>query len=183
MTLKAVTAGDKRAAADLLPQVYQELRNLARYRMSRLAEGQTLQPTALVHEAYLRVVGDADPGWNGKSHFFAAAARAMRNILVDEARKKATAKRGSDAQRSELRDTDLAIAGPIEDILSLNEAIERLEADDPRKGQIINMRHFAGMTTDETAAALNISEGTVRREWRYVKRWLYTQLRAGGSAA
>lgn len=183
MTLKAVVEGDKAAAVDLLPQVYQELRNLARFRMSRLAEGQTLQPTALVHEAYLRVVGDADPGWDGRSHFFAAAARAMRNILVDEARKKAAEKRGANPQRTELRDTDLAIAGPAGDVLALNEALERLEADDPRKGEIVNMRHFAGMTIDETAAALNVSEGTVRREWRYVKRWLYSQLRAGDSAA
>lgn len=181
MTLKAAVSGDAQAAADLLPQVYQELRNLAHYRMVRLPAGQTLQTTALVHEAYLRVIGEADPGWDGRAHFFAAAAQAMRNILVEEARKKASLKRGADAQRSELDEINLAIASPVDDVLALNEAIERLEADDPRKGQIVNMRHFAGMTHEEIAEVLGISQGTVRREWQYIKRWLFTQLRTSKS--
>jgi RNA polymerase sigma factor (TIGR02999 family) len=168
--------GDREAAAALLPLIYDDLRNLARARMARLAPGQTLQPTALVHEAYARVVGSGDPGWDGRGHFFAAAAQAMRNILVDQARRKAALKRGGGRGRRDLEDGDLAIQPPRDDILALDEALTRLEADDPRKGRIVNLRYFAGLTAEETAAAMDVSVGTVEREWRYIKAWLRTQL-------
>ncbi len=175
-TLKAAAEGDSSAAAELLPLVYEELRSLARSRMARLAAGQTLQPTALVHEAYVRVVGEVDPSWDSRGHFFAAAARAMRDILVEQARRKASLKRGGDRVRADLRDSELAIAAPTTDVLGLNEALSELETDDPRKGQIVNMRYFAGLTIEETAAALGISVGTVKREWQFAKRWLFTRL-------
>ena len=177
LVLHAATHGDREAAKKLLPLVYGELRKLARARMARLAPGQTLQPTALVHEAYLRVIGTADPGWEGRGHFFGAAARAMRDILVDQARRKASLKRGGDRARVDLEDFDLAIQPPGADVLALDEAIRQLEADDPRKGQIVNMRYFAGFTAEETAAALGVSVGTIEREWRYIRTWLHTQLK------
>ncbi|MHC4102190.1 MAG: sigma-70 family RNA polymerase sigma factor [Planctomycetota bacterium] len=183
LALKAA-AGDREAAAELLPLIYDDLRKLARARMAKLAPGQTLQPTALVHEAYVRVIGSGDPGWDGRGHFFAAAAQAMRNILVDQARRKAALKHGGGRRRLELADSDLAIQPPREDILALDEALKRLETDDPRKGQVVNLRYFAGLTAEETAAALDVSVGTVEREWRYIKAWLHTQLagaEAGGS--
>ena len=184
LALKAA-AGDREAAAELLPLIYDDLRKLARARMAKLAPGQTLQPTALVHEAYARVIGSGDPGWDGRGHFFAAAAQAMRNILVDQARRKGALKRGGGRQRLELEDGDLAIQPPREDILALDEALRRLEAEDPRKGRIVNLRYFAGLTAEETAAALDVSVGTVEREWRYIKAWLHSQLRGanGGAAA
>ncbi|MHC4711132.1 MAG: sigma-70 family RNA polymerase sigma factor [Planctomycetota bacterium] len=178
LALKAA-AGDRVAAAELLPLIYEDLRKLARARMAKLAPGQTLQPTALVHEAYARVIGSGDPGWDGRGHFFGAAAQAMRNILVDQARSKAALKRGGGRQRLDLQDGDLAIQPPREDILALDEALHRLEADDPRKGRIVNLRYFAGLTAEETAAALDVSVGTVEREWRYIKAWLHTQLAEG----
>jgi RNA polymerase sigma factor (TIGR02999 family) len=129
-----------------------------------------------VHEAYARVIGSGDPGWDGRGHFFAAAAQAMRNILVDQARRRAALKRGGDRRRLELADSDLAIQPPREDVLALDEALRRLEADDPRKGRIVNLRYFAGLTAKETAAALDVSEGTIEREWRYIKAWLRTEV-------
>ncbi|MHC5113885.1 MAG: ECF-type sigma factor [Planctomycetota bacterium] len=174
--LRAAAGGDRDAAQRLLPLLYDELRRLAAARMGRLAPGQTLQPTALVHEAYMRVVGEADPGWDGRGHFFAAAARAMRNIIVDQARRRAALKRGGGRVRMPLDDADLAIQPPREDVLALDEAMKRLEADDPRKGEIVNLRYFAGLTVEETAASLGVSVGTVEREWRYIRSWLHTQL-------
>ena len=164
-------------ARDLLPLVYEELRRLARARLRHVPPGQTLQPTALVHEAYLRVVGDADPGWDGRGHFFAAAARAMRDILVEEARRKMALKRGGDRRRVGADQVEPAVAPPSEDILAVDEAIRRLETDDPRKGQIVNLRYFARLTAAETASALGISVGTVGREWRYIRAWLARELK------
>jgi RNA polymerase sigma factor (TIGR02999 family) len=178
LALKAA-AGDRQAAAELLPLIYDDLRKLARSRMAKLAPGQTLQPTALVHEAYARVIGSGDPGWDGRGHFFGAAAQAMRNILVDQARRKGALKRGGGRQRLELQEGDLAIQPPREDILALDEALRQLETEDPRKGQIVNLRYFAGLTAEETAAALDVSVGTIEREWRYIKAWLHTQLAEG----
>ncbi len=174
--LKAAVDGDRDAASRLLPMVYEELRRLARARMANLAPGQTLQPTALVHEAYLRVIGTEDPGWDGRGHFFGAAAQAMRDIVVEAARRKATLKRGGDRKRVDLDDGDLAIRPPGDDVLAVAEAIKRLEADDPRKGQIVNLRYFVGLTAEETAAVLDVSVTTVEREWRYIRAWLRTQL-------
>lgn len=174
--LHAAQAGDQQAAETLLPLVYDELRRLARARMSKTPPGATLQPTALVHEAYLRLLGNVDPGWEGRGHFFGAAARAMRNILVDQARRKGSLKRGGDRERQDLDDVTPVIMPPSENVVALDEALHLLEEDDPRKGEIVNLRYFAGLTNEETAAALGISVGTVKREWRYIKRWLYTRL-------
>ena len=129
----------------------------------------------------MRVVGRADPGWEGRRHFFGAAAQAMRNILVEQARRKAAMKHGGDRQRFDLDECDLAIQPPGRDVVALDEALKRLEADDPRKGQIVNLRYFAGLTAEDTAAALGVSVGTVEREWRYIRTWLFAQLSAPGS--
>ncbi len=169
--------GDAGAAEDLLPLVYLELRKLARARLKKLPPGQTLEPTALVHEAYLRVVKDDDPGWDNRGHFFAAAARAMRDILVEQARRKTARKRGGDRRRVDYDKADPAVGPPSEDILAVDEAVRRLEKDDPRKGQIVNLRYFARLTAAETAEALGVSVGTVEREWRYIRAWLEHQLR------
>jgi RNA polymerase sigma factor (TIGR02999 family) len=174
--LKAAAEGDERAAQNLLPLVYAELRSLARARLKRLPPGQTLQPTALVHEAYLRVVGDEDPGWDGRGHFFASAARAMRDILVEQARRKGALKRGGDRRRIDMELAEPALEMPSEDVIAVDEVMRRLEKEDPRKGQIVNLRYFARLTTAETASALGVSIATVGREWRYIRAWLAREL-------
>lgn len=177
-TLTAATKGDRQAAADLLPLVYAELRELARARLAKTPPGNTLQPTALVHEAYLRLIGTHDPGWDSKAHFFGAAAEAMRNVLVDQARRKHRVKRGEGRRRVELNtdDFDAPLASPVEDILALDAAIERLRADDERKAQIVTLRCFAGLNREETAAALGVSVPTIDREWRYIVARLHKEL-------
>ena len=174
--LQAVGRGDRQAAEDLLPLLYDELRRLAGSKLAHEPPGQTLQPTALVHEAYLRLVGTEDPGWENRGHFFAAAAQAMRRILVEAARRKARPKRGGDRERVDLEAADMAIEPPGEDLVALDEALKRMEADDPRQGQIVNMRYFAGLTNEETATALAISVSTVESEWRYIRRRLFNEL-------
>jgi RNA polymerase sigma factor (TIGR02999 family) len=170
--LDAAAAGDRRAAADLLPLVYDELRSLAAARLAAEKPGHTLQPTALVHEAYVRLVGRADPGWGGRGHFFAAAAEAMRRILVDAARRKATARHGGGMHRRTL-DPDAAPAPePREDVLALDEALGRLEAEDPLKASLVKLRYFAGMSLAEAATALDLSERTAGRHWAYSRAWL-----------
>ncbi|MFH2000948.1 MAG: sigma-70 family RNA polymerase sigma factor [Planctomycetota bacterium] len=175
--LKAVAKGDTEAGRDLLPLVYKELKALAQARLRALPPGQTLQPTALVHEAYLHVVGADDPGWNSKGHFFGAAAQAMRNILVDQARRKMSQKRGGGNVRVSYEQAEPMFEAPTGDILAVDEALKRLEEEDPRKGQIVNLRYFARMSTSETAAALGISVATVVREWRYIRAWLVRELK------
>src|SRR5262245_54902066 len=135
--LQNMAGGDKRAAAELLPHVYEELRSLAKSRLSKTPPGQTLQATALVHEAYMKLVGEADPGWENRGHFFAAAARAMREILVDQARRKASLKRGGDYRRVDPQEIVLAIEAPTTDLVALDEALQRLERDDERKSRIV----------------------------------------------
>ncbi|MHC4943206.1 MAG: ECF-type sigma factor [Planctomycetota bacterium] len=175
--LKAAAAGDRSAARDLLPMVYKELRALARAKLKHLPPGQTLQPTALVHEAYMHVVGNEDPGWKSKGHFFGAAAQAMRNILVDQARRKAAQKRGGEKVRVSMEAAEPLFEAPSADVLAVDEAIKRLEEEDPRKGQIVNLRYFARMSTSETAAALGVSVATIVREWRYIRAWLVRELK------
>jgi RNA polymerase sigma factor (TIGR02999 family) len=170
--LARAAGGDRLAAAELLPLVYDDLRRLARAQMAGQPPGYTLQPTALVHEAYLRVVGGTDPGWNHRGHFFAAAAAAMREILVDQARRHASLKRGGDRQRVELERAEPVFEPPCEALLTVDEALRRLEAEDPRKRALINLRYFAGLSNAETAATLGVSVGTVERQWRYVRAWL-----------
>lgn len=176
MVLKAAAAGDSGAAEALLPLVYEELRILARSRMARVPAGQTLQPTALVHEAYMRVIGNADPGWDGRGHFFAAAAGAMRQIIVDQARRKASVKHGGDHRRVDMEHATPVIMPPADDVLALDEALKDLEKHDARKARLVSMRYFAGLTMEEIASALDVSLGTVERDWRYVKVWLHDRL-------
>jgi RNA polymerase sigma factor (TIGR02999 family) len=174
--LRAVQRGDRQAAEQLLPLVYDELRALARSRLAKLPPNQTLQPTALVHEAYVRVVGEHDPGWQSPGHFFAAAAQAMRNILVDRARRKAAVKHGGGRKRIDLDALDVSFDTASPDILALHEVLTRLEREDPRRAQIVNLRFFAGLTAEQTATAMNLSLGTVEREWRGIKNWLAERL-------
>jgi RNA polymerase sigma factor (TIGR02999 family) len=147
--------------------------------MSRLAPGQTLQPTALVHEAYLRLVRGHDPGWEGRRHFFGAAARAMREILIEQARRKASGKHGGAGQRVELSEGLAWIEPPADDLLALDEAITRLQAEEPRLAEIVMLRYYTGLTVEETAAVVGESDRTVYRDWRRARAWLARQL-AGG---
>jgi len=171
--LKAMDRGDRHAAAHLLPLVYDELRRLAAARLAAERAENTLQPTALVHEAYLRVVGS--PGgdrWDHRGHFFAAAAEAMRRILIEDARRKAAARYGGAMQRRPL-DPDAAPASePREDLLALDEALDRLEVEDPLKAKLVKLRYFAGLSLAEAAAALSLSERTAGRHWAYARAWL-----------
>jgi RNA polymerase sigma factor (TIGR02999 family) len=173
-------AGDQHAAAKLLPEVYAELRRLAGELLSRLAPGQTLEPTALVHEAYLRLVRGHDPGWEGRRHFFGAAARAMREILIEQARRKASGKHGGKGQRVELADGLAWIEPPADDLLALDEAITRLQAEEPRLAEIVLLRYYTGLTVEETAGVLGESDRTVYRDWRRARAWLARHL-AGGA--
>jgi len=170
--LSAMGHGDPQAARDLLPLVYDELRRLAAGRLAVEKPGQTLQATALVHEAYLRLVGSEDPGWNGRGHFFAAAAEAMRRILIDNARRKRSLKSGGSLKKVELADAGLAVEGPDCDLLALDEALSRLEAKDRRKAELVKLRYFAGLTLEEAALALGISRSTAQNDWAYARSWL-----------
>jgi RNA polymerase sigma factor (TIGR02999 family) len=174
--LLAAQAGDREAADQLLPLVYDELRKLARARMARLPPGQTSQPTALVHEAYLRLLGKEDLQLEGRRHFFFAAARAMRDILVEQARRKAGPTRGGDRRRVELGEGAVTVEPPVDDVLALHEALTDLEKDDPLKAEIVNLRFFAGMSVPETAQVLGMSERTLHRHWRFIKAWLKSRL-------
>ncbi len=176
LALKALQDGDGRAGADLLPLVYGELRRLARARMAKLPPGNTLQPTALVHEAYIRLVGEDDPAWNSRGHFFGAAAEAMRQILVDQARRKSARKHGGDQQRMDADEVEIPFGGIRENLLELDRALDRLQKEDPRKAEIVKLRYFAGLTRDETAAALGLSVRTVDYEWRYIVARLHRDM-------
>ena len=168
--------GDAGAFDELLGAVYGELRRLAAYHMRDARPGHTLQPTALVHEAYLKLVKCPDASWNDRSHFFAAAAQAMRHILVDHARARATGKRAGDAPRIPLDDVvDLAAADEV-DLVALNEALERLAAVDPEAGRIVELRYFGGLTVPEVAEVVGVSRATVEREWAAARAWLRAEL-------
>jgi RNA polymerase sigma factor (TIGR02999 family) len=180
--LRAAQEGDREAAARLLPLVYAELRKLAQARMARLPRGQTLQPTALVHEAYLRLIGKANLHLESQRHFFFAAARAMRDILVEHARGKARSRRGGGRRRVELDENSAAYDPPSADVLAVHEALSELEKEDPLQAQIVNLRYFAGMTADEAARVLGISESTLHRESRALNAWLKSRLDASADA-
>lgn len=183
--LQAAEAGDPQAADELLGLVYSELRALAQARMARTPPGNTLQPTALVHEAYIRLLGKDDPKRNkSRAHFFAAASQAMRDILVEQARRKKRLKRGGDRKRVNMNGVepaDVPIESPVDDILALDEALQKLEQDQPRLVEVVKLRFFAGLTNEETAAALGVSVPTVERDWRFARTLLYTQLAGSNS--
>jgi RNA polymerase sigma factor (TIGR02999 family) len=171
----------RRAAADLLPLVYDELRKLAAARIAGEAPGHTLQPTALVHEAYLRLVGPADaPRWDDRGHFFAAAAEAMRRILVDAARRKRTTRHGGDRKRVELPDVPADPDTGDDDLLALDAALTRLAAEDPVAARVVELRHFAGLSVEDAADALGLSRATAYRHWTYARAWLRDAV-AGGT--
>jgi RNA polymerase sigma factor (TIGR02999 family) len=171
---------EAQAAAEILPEVYAELRRLAAVLSGRLPPGQTLQPTALVHEAYLKLVRDHDPGWQGRRHFFGAAAQAMRDILVDQARRKASAKRGGRGHRVALTQGLALIQPPAEDVLALEEALEQLRAEEPQLAELVLLRYYAGLSVEETAAVLGRSVSTVLRQWRQARAWLATRMKDEG---
>lgn len=171
--LHAVGRGEARATEDLLPLVYEELRRLAAARMAQEAAGQTLQATALVHEAWLRVVGNGERTWENRGHFFGAAAEAMRRILIENARRKSRLKRGGGLVRVDLSEINLAETTPDDKVLMLDEALERLEAEDPEKARIVVMKFFGGLTNQEVAETLGITERTVERHWAFAKAWLF----------
>lgn len=180
--LQTAARGDQRAAAELLPLVYEELRRLAQSRLGQTPPGNTLQPTALVHEAYLRLLGGGDPGWEGRGHFFGAAARAMRDILVEQARRKAAVKHGGGRKRLNLDGLELEPdTGGAEGLLELDAVLKKLEAQDPRRAELVMLRCFAGLSELEAAAALGVTDRTIRREWRYVKAWMMRELEAASS--
>ena len=165
------------AAADLVPAVYAELRRLAESLTRQLRPGQTLQATALVHEAYLRLVRNQDPGWDGRRHFFAAAARAMREILIEQARRKATRKHGGAGRRVELVEGLAVIEPPAEDLLALDEALTRLADLNPRAARLVQLRYFGGLTNKQAAEVLDISNRTADADWAYARSWLLAAMR------
>jgi RNA polymerase sigma factor (TIGR02999 family) len=177
--LSAVERGDPHAAEQLLPLVYDELRQLAAQKLANETPGQTLQPTALVHEAYLRLVGAGEePHWDSRSHFFAAAAEAMRRILVDNARRKLATKHGGGRRRVPLAEFHRITESP-QDVLDLDDALTRLAAREPAKAQLVQLRFFAGLSTPEAAAALGVSVATAERWWSFARAWLFSELQGG----
>jgi RNA polymerase sigma factor (TIGR02999 family) len=180
--LNAIREGQPQAAEELLPLVYDELRRLAAARIAHERPGQTLQATALVHEAYLRLVGDeSQTQWEHRGHFFAAAAEAMRRILVENARRKLRLRHGGEYQRVELVEAEVAIAGPSDDMRALDEALQQFEHDQPRKAALVKLRYFAGLSEAEAAAALGISRATAARWWAFARAWLYDRLHGAES--
>ena len=176
--LERAQAGDAKAAEELLPLVYQELRSLAAAKMAREGPGQTLQPTALVHEAWLRLGGDHQPHWQNRTHFLGAAAEAMRRILVDKARQKLRLKRGAGNQAVPLEDSVLAAPAENEKVLQVHEALELLEKEDPEKARIVKLRFFVGLKNEEIATLLGVSDKTVRRHWELAKVRMFEAIKA-----
>ena len=175
--LAAIEQGDPHASEQLLPLVYQELRRLAQQRLAKEAPGQTLQATALVHEAYLRLVRESEElHWNSRGHFFAAAAEAMRRILIEIARGKAREKRGGDWKRIDFEELDVATSVSPDQLLALDDALARLVTLDRLAGELVKLRYFAGLTLDQAASALSVSPATAYRHWAYARAWLHSEL-------
>jgi RNA polymerase sigma factor (TIGR02999 family) len=175
--LRRLSTGDSNAAAEVLPLIYEELRRLAAHHMARERPGHTLQATALVHEAYLRLVDQREADWKNRAHFYGAAARVMRRILVDHARARGAQKRGGDARRLALDETAAVSAEPLEELIHLDAALTRLAERSQRQVQIVELRYFAGLNVEETAEALAISAKTVKRDWSLARAWLHRELR------
>lgn len=180
--LVAVQKGEPRAAEQLLPLVYDELRKLAAAKLARERPGQTLQPTALVHEAWLRIAGPDQHTWHGRGHFFGAAAEAMRRILIENARRKRAVRHGGGLERVGADDTGIEIAAPDsndDELLAVHEALDLLAAQDARKAELVKLRYFVGLSIEEAAEALGVSEPTAKRDWAYARAWLYREIRRG----
>ena len=176
--LVAMGRGEPVASRELLPLVYDELRRHAAVRIAQETPGQTLQPTALVHEAWLRLAGKQDRVWQNRAHFFGAAAEAMRRILIENARRKLRLKRGAGAERVDLDKIELAAASPDERVVLIHEALDRLQAVDPEKARVVLLKFFGGRTNQEVADVLRVTERTVERHWAYAKVWLYREMRS-----
>ncbi|MCG6158015.1 ECF-type sigma factor [Rubinisphaera margarita] len=175
--LSAIENGDQAAASELLPLVYDELRRLAAIRMKQEQPDHTLQPTALVHEAFLRLVGNNSPQWDGRGHFFAAAAEAMRRILIENARRKGRIKRGGELQQQEFNDTiGVDSAENAEELLTLDEALTKLAEEDLQLAKLVELRYFTGLTIEETAKVLGVSPRTTKRNWTYARAWLQREI-------
>jgi len=181
--LEELDGGDERAVDRLLAAVYDELRRLAAHRLAHEKPGQTLQATALVHEAYMRLVGDVRTDWQGRAHFFSAAAEGMRRILVERARAKGRLKRGGDRERLDLDDANFAAREDPVDLLDLDEALSRLADEDPVKAELVKLRFFTGMTIEEAARVLGVSHATADRYWAYARAWLFNELEMGEDRA
>jgi RNA polymerase sigma factor (TIGR02999 family) len=182
--LGTIRQGDPHTAAQMLPLVYDELRKLAAQRLAQEKPGQTLQPTALVHEAYLRLAGQGGgPRWENPGHFFVAAAEAMRRILVENARRKSRLKRGGDRQRVDPEQVEPVSYAPPEDLLALDEALGLLAAEDGQKAELVKLRYYAGLSVEEAARCLGISRATAARYWAYARAWLYDRLRTSSDCA
>jgi RNA polymerase sigma factor (TIGR02999 family) len=177
LMLKAVGRDERKASEDLLPLVYEELRRLAAARMALEAAGQTLQPTALVHEAWMQLAGAGERSWQNRAHFFGAAADAMRRILIDKARRKARLKHGGGQARVDLHDLDLAATTPDDNVLLINEALQQLEREDPEQARVVVLKFFAGLTNQEVAQNLDVGERTVDRQWACAKARLFRWIR------
>ena len=174
--IEAVQRGDPKAAAELLPLVYEELRKLAASKMANEAAGNTLQPTALVHEAWLRLVGNDNPKFAGRAHFFAAAAEAMRRILIDRARRKRALRHGGGQVRVDIQQLDLASPDADDQLLAVSDALDKLTAQDPIEAKLVKLRYFAGLTVEEAAGLMDISPRTARNYWAHARTWLYHEI-------
>ena len=177
--LNAIERGDSKATDELLPLVYEELRLLAAQKLSHEPPGQTLQATALVHEAYIRLVGDDPQSWDSRGHFFAAAAEAMRRILVEKARRKRSLKHGGTRHRTDLDEVDLTIEGPSVDMIALDEALARLTAVDTQLAELVKLRYFAGLSLDQVAKIQGVTRRTASSHWAYARAWLHRMIAAG----
>ncbi len=174
--LSAIRNGNAQVAQELLPLVYDELRRLAAFKLAHEAPGQTLQPTALVHEAWLRLGGDENQAWNGRSHFFGAAAEAMRRILIDNARRKRARRHGGGQQRLDVEELEIAVAVKDDDLLEVDAALERFAAQDQQKAELVKLRYFTGLTIAEAAEILGVSAPTANRWWAYARAWLHKDI-------
>jgi len=175
--LQDLSRGQSHASEELLPLVYEELRKLAAARMAQESSGHTLQPTALVHEAWLRLAGDSQRQWQNRAHFFGAAAEAMRRILIENARRKSRLKRGGDQVRVDIDDLDLAATTPDDRVLLIDEALEQFKTEDPERAKIVLLKFFGGLTNQEVAESMDVNERTVERQWAFAKAWLYEKIK------
>src|SRR5882724_7280386 len=181
--LRAIELGDPGAAEKLLDLVYEELRRMAASKMAREAPGQTLQPTALVHEAWLRLVASRNPRFENRAHFFSAAAEAMRRILIDRARSKLAQRHGGGAERIDLDACEFATPEPDDQMIAVHEALDKLAVDYPRQAELVKLRYFGGFTIEETAQLLSISVSTAKNDWTFSRTWLFREIKGGESSS